>query len=162
MYSSRNILIRFFTLFHCFIWLMSVHCRINAFESWILNQPLIQVQIKVNIKAPRHWPLWREFTGDRWIPRTKDQLREKWFHLMTSSWVAKVIGYSYMPSYVIVTKVTSWAKRPVLSHFMTYEIRSTTNIWQVSCVCMNTIINIQHNVVYWDPKQSSCSELIYN
>ena len=23
--------------FHCFIWLMSVHCRINAFESWILN-----------------------------------------------------------------------------------------------------------------------------
>ena len=37
MYSSRNILIRFFTLFRCFIWLMSVHCRINAFESWILN-----------------------------------------------------------------------------------------------------------------------------
>ena len=24
-----------------------------------------------NIKAPRHWPLWGEFTGDRWIPRTK-------------------------------------------------------------------------------------------
>ena len=21
-----------------------------------------------NIKAPRHWPLWGEFTGDRWIP----------------------------------------------------------------------------------------------
>ena len=26
-----------------------------------------------NIKAPRHWPLWGEFTGDRWIPRTKGQ-----------------------------------------------------------------------------------------
>ena len=24
-----------------------------------------------NIKAPRHWPLCGEFTGDRWIPRTK-------------------------------------------------------------------------------------------
>ena len=24
---------------------------------------------------------------DRWIPRTKGQLRGKWFHLMTSSWV---------------------------------------------------------------------------
>ena len=24
-----------------------------------------------NIKAPRQWPLWGEFTGDRWIPRTK-------------------------------------------------------------------------------------------
>ena len=21
-----------------------------------------------NIKAPRYWPLWGEFTGDRWIP----------------------------------------------------------------------------------------------
>ena len=26
-----------------------------------------------NIKAPRHWPLWGEFTGDRWIPRTNGQ-----------------------------------------------------------------------------------------
>ena len=24
---------------------------------------------------------------DRWIPRTKGQLRGKWFHLMTSSWI---------------------------------------------------------------------------
>ena len=26
-----------------------------------------------NIKAPRHWPLWGEFTGDRWIPCTEGQ-----------------------------------------------------------------------------------------
>ena len=26
-----------------------------------------------NIKAPCHWPLWGEFTGDRWIPPTKSQ-----------------------------------------------------------------------------------------
>ena len=39
-----------------------------------------------NIKAPRHWPLWGEFTGDRWIPDTKGQWHEKCFHLMTSSW----------------------------------------------------------------------------
>ena len=38
-----------------------------------------------NIKAPRHWPLCGEFTGDRWISRTKGQLRGKCFHLMTSS-----------------------------------------------------------------------------
>ena len=25
----------------------------------------IQAQIKGYIKAPRHWPLWEEFTGDR-------------------------------------------------------------------------------------------------
>ena len=41
--------------------------------------------IKENIKAPRHWPLCREFTGDRWIPSTNGQLRGKCFYLMTSS-----------------------------------------------------------------------------
>ena len=30
--------------------------------------------------------LWREFAGDRWIPRTKGQERGNCFHLMTSSW----------------------------------------------------------------------------
>ena len=33
----------------------------------------IRAQIKENIKASRHWPLCREFTGHRWIPRTKGQ-----------------------------------------------------------------------------------------
>ena len=33
----------------------------------------IQAQIKENFEAPRHWPLWGEFTGVRWIPRTKGQ-----------------------------------------------------------------------------------------
>ena len=46
----------------------------------------VQAQIKENIKAPRHWPLCGEFTGNRWIPRTDGQQRGKCFHLMTSSW----------------------------------------------------------------------------
>ena len=35
----------------------------------------VQAQIKENIKAkvPRHWHLWGESTGDRWIPLTKGQ-----------------------------------------------------------------------------------------
>ena len=52
----------------------------------MFTQPFIRAQIKVNIKAPRHWPLCGEFTGDRWIPRTNGQLRGKCFHSMTSSW----------------------------------------------------------------------------
>ena len=35
--------------------------------------------------AEDHWPLWGESTGHRWFPFTKGQLREKCFHLMTSS-----------------------------------------------------------------------------
>ena len=38
-----------------------------------LLKRLFKAQIKENIKAPRHWPLCWEFTGDRWIPRTKGQ-----------------------------------------------------------------------------------------
>ena len=33
-------------------------------------------------KAPRHWPLCGEFIGDRWIPRTNGQYREKCFNLI--------------------------------------------------------------------------------
>ena len=28
---------------------------------------------KNNIKVPLHWPLWGEFTDDRWIPLRKGQ-----------------------------------------------------------------------------------------
>ena len=41
-----------------------------ASASPLFTHPFIQAQIKENIKAPRHWPLWGEFTGDRWIPHT--------------------------------------------------------------------------------------------
>ena len=44
--------------------------------SWLFTQSFVQVQIKENIKALCHWPLWGKFNGDRWIPRTKTQWRE--------------------------------------------------------------------------------------
>ena len=47
----------------------------SPITSRLFTQPLIQAQIKENIKAPRHWPLCGELTGDRWIPRTKGQYR---------------------------------------------------------------------------------------
>ena len=60
-----------------------LHLKSPALQ--LFTQPLIQVQIKGNIKAPCHWPLCREFTGDQWIPHTNGQLHGKCFHLMTSS-----------------------------------------------------------------------------
>ena len=42
--------------------------RLRSPASRLFTQPLIQTQIKENIKAPRHWPLCWEFTGNRWIP----------------------------------------------------------------------------------------------
>ena len=41
----------------------------SAMASLITNLNIaysfVQAQIKENIKAPRHWPLWGKFTGDR-------------------------------------------------------------------------------------------------
>ena len=54
--------------------------------SQITSLTIVQTQIKENIKALCQWPLCGEFTGDRWIPHTNDQLRRKCFHLMMSSW----------------------------------------------------------------------------
>ena len=45
--------------------------RLKSPASWLFTQPFIRALIKENIKTPRHWPLWGEFIGDRWIPRTK-------------------------------------------------------------------------------------------
>ena len=39
----------------------------------IVYPTFIQAHIKENTKAPRHWPLCEEFTGDRWIPRPNGQ-----------------------------------------------------------------------------------------
>ena len=43
--------------------------------------------LKLRVTA---WPLWGEFTGDRWIPCTQGQWRGKCFHLMTSSWKSAI------------------------------------------------------------------------
>ena len=40
----------------------------------IVCSAVYSAQIKEHIKAPRHWPLCAEFTGNRWIPFTNDQL----------------------------------------------------------------------------------------
>ena len=66
----------------------------GAMASQITSLTIVySIVIKENFKAPRHWPLCGEFTGHRWIPRTKDQQRGKCFHLMTSSWTDCVLNY---------------------------------------------------------------------
>ena len=59
--------------------------RLKSPVSRLFAWPFVRAQIKENIKAPSHWLLWGESTGDRWIPLTTDQWRGKCFHLMTSS-----------------------------------------------------------------------------
>ena len=50
------------------------HCHFEHTPALrLFTHKFIQAQTKENIKAPCHWPLCGEFTGDRWIPRTKGQ-----------------------------------------------------------------------------------------
>ena len=58
--------------------LVSLNCNdviMGAMASQITNLPIVYSTVysgtKENINARRHWPLWGEFTCDRWIPRTK-------------------------------------------------------------------------------------------
>ena len=55
------------------LWRHNEHDGVSNHQPSIFTQPFIQAEIKENIKAPRHWPLCGEFTGDRWNPRTKGQ-----------------------------------------------------------------------------------------
>ena len=68
--------------------------RLKSPASRSFVQPFFQAQIKGNIKAPHHLPLWGESTGDRWIPLKKVRKCGKCFHLMTSS--SKLKGSDYI------------------------------------------------------------------
>ena len=59
--------------------------RLKSPASRLFTQLFIQMQIKENIKAPASLAFVWGIHRDRWIPRTKGQLRGKFFHLMTSS-----------------------------------------------------------------------------
>ena len=52
----------------------------------LFAQSFVQVQIKENIKAPRHWTLWGEPPVTGGFPSQRP-VHGKFFHLMTSSWI---------------------------------------------------------------------------
>ena len=56
------------------------------------------MQIQEHIKALRHWPLCGEFTGDRWIPRTKGSNAENvsiwWRHHSAMAWCCQATSHS--------------------------------------------------------------------
>ena len=66
---------------------------------------------------------------DRWIPRTKGQLRGKCFHLMTSSWCEGAIG-QYSPSYWFIPLMArvvnhiAWIFRVELQGISSYTART--------------------------------------
>ena len=103
-------IVGFWSLFYYIITLKSLwpRGRLKSPASLLFTQPFIQAEIKENIKAPRHWPLCGDFTGDRWNPRAKGQLRGKCFHLMTSSCMKKICYADSMALYRIFAQWCNW------------------------------------------------------
>ena len=58
---------------------ITLRWRHKSPASRLFAQPFIQAKMKENIKAPRHWPLWGEFTVVRWIPPHTGPVRRKMF-----------------------------------------------------------------------------------
>ena len=72
---------------------ISSRWRHNGWARWrlkspawrLFTQPFIRAQIKENTKAPRHWPLCREFTGAGEFPAQMASNAENVSIFMTSS-----------------------------------------------------------------------------
>ena len=102
--------------------------------SWLFAQPFIQEHIKESIKAPPHWPLWGEFTGDRWITNTKGKLCENvstwWRHHgdRFHNWISLCTSPAYCSP--------CWSGRQILWTGETFVIAIT------NCICHLSIANI--------------------
>ena len=78
----------------------------------------------------------RDFTGDRWIPRTNGQLRGKWFHLMTSPW-PELLGTSSLSLFAIDLTIRYFTleKRNIVLY------RSTHILFAAKSILCETFIN---------------------
>ena len=98
--------------------------RLKSPASSLFAQPFIQTQIKESIKAPRHWPLCGEFTGDRWIPRPKASNAEN----VSISWRHHVISMkeTITTHYSNVTWASRCLKSPANLLFVQQMVQAYT------------------------------------
>ena len=93
--------------------------RLKSPASRLFTQPFILAQIKVNIKASRHWPLYGEFTGTGEFPTQMASNAENvsiwWRHhvfqyyFFCSLWILHVIGTASFVEFTIML----WSVRTV-------------------------------------------------
>ena len=99
--------------------------RLKLPTSQLFTQPFVQMQIKENIKAPRHWPLWGEI---HWSPVNsphKGQWRGKCLHWMTSSLTRH--GYSGDYSKSLQCHVSVMASQIISNSIVCYTACKANN-----------------------------------
>ena len=58
----------------------------------LFSELFVSAHIKDNIKAPRHWPLWGEFAGDRWMASNAENVSIWWRHNAACGTIARTHG----------------------------------------------------------------------
>ena len=101
----------------------------GAVASQITSVAIVySTQIKGNIKAPRHWPLCGEFTGDRWIPRLKWPVTRKMFPFDDVIMSIMKLTRLYRPH-------TLLSINPITSHYLACHSRvycTWTKVWIIN------------------------------
>ena len=122
----------------------------NALVSQITNLTIVYSIVYLKRRSTKNQSsatlaIVREFTGDRWIPRTKGQWRRKCFHLMTSSSTIRYIFHSWIIRGSIFRSVMCGDTVCRKLFFHQYLINST-RIFLVISICFEkhvcqTIVN---------------------
>ena len=110
------------------------------------TQAFIQVQIKENIKAPRHWPLWGEFTGTGEFPAQRASNAENvsiwWRHenLIKVSDIKEVTNQELIRTEIVYQRSQGhwWRWRRIFIHGSD-ENQFSRDIW-IHCVVYVTMI----------------------
>ena len=79
----------------------------------------------------RHWPIW----GDRWIPRTKGQLRGKCFHLMTSLCGESLCSLG-ISAYGADAFVDRYSRPFMTCHYREYGKHKCIFVMEDGCLCV--------------------------
>ena len=106
---------------------------------------LIEAQIKANIKAPRYWPLWGEFTGDRWIPSQRASKAGNvsiwWRHhdinTLFTRIIIPMIQIRWLWSRLILIILYMWDDVFILEHHKHNE--SLTHWGRVTHICVSKV-----------------------
>ena len=131
---------------------ISIHQTLDC-----LRNRLFKAQIKENVKAPRHWLLWWEFTGDRWIPRKGPVTRKMFQFFMTSSWDTCELTWHfiYLSLYLLHFVLNSFStafRGPTIYTHSVYTVCTELLIW--SRDLLNTSLWIVMNRSRMNPKNS--------
>ena len=81
-----------------------------------------------NFKAPRHWPLWGEFTGNRWIPPQKGPVTRKMSPFGDVIMLSLFLGIQLTTSRYRVVAWCQTGHRPSPEPMMTQWDSSLTHI----------------------------------